>query len=84
MDNSQAVEFPDLELLHSGKSSANRTYMLDVNRVATKGLPVGKIRAMSILAHHGDADAMYADDTGAKRTTSWDIYRVPVSKDRLG
>jgi hypothetical protein len=85
-DNSQALEFPDLELLHSGKSSANRTYMIDVYRVATKGLPVGKIRAMSILAHHGDAAAMYADDTGAKGTTSWDIQRerrVPVSKDRL-
>ncbi|RYH63952.1 MAG: hypothetical protein EON54_07130 [Alcaligenaceae bacterium] len=85
-ENSQAVEYPDLELLHSGESSAHRTYVIDVYRVATKSLPVGKIRAMSILAHHGDAAAMHADDTGANSATLWDITRerrVPVFKDRL-
>ena len=85
-DNSQPAEYPNLELLHSGKISANRTYMIDIYRVPTKGLPVGKIVAMSILAHYGDAAAIYADDTGAKGTTSWDIMRdrrVPVTMNRL-
>ncbi|MFN9474948.1 NACHT domain-containing protein [Acidovorax sp.] len=85
-ENSQAEIFSELELLHSGKTSANRTYVIDVYRVVTKSLTVGKIRAMSVLAHHGDAAAMHAADTDAIATTSWDIargLRTPVSKERL-
>lgn len=85
-DKSQAVEFPDYELLYSGRIGSNRTWMIDVYRVATKSLPVGKIRAMSVLAHHGDAAAMHADDISASDSNSWDIKResrVPVFKDRL-
>lgn len=85
-DNSQAVEYPNLELLHSGKTSANSTYIIDVYRAATKGLPVGKIHAMSILAHHGDSAAIYADDVDAEAMSSWSITRermVPVSNRQL-
>ena len=85
-DNSQAVDYPNLELLHSGKSSATRTYMIDIYRVPTRGMPVGKIAAMSILAHHGDAAAIFADDIREKGATSWAIMRdrmVPVTKGRL-
>jgi len=56
-----------------------------VYRVATRGLAVGKVRAITILAHHGDAAALFAEDRRDDTVSSWAIRRdmkVPSNQNR--
>jgi hypothetical protein len=52
--------------------------------VATRGLPVDKVRALAILAHHGDATALLVDDKNKSGTSSWAIRREPTLLVRRG
>lgn len=69
------ISYPDLEFVQSGSSGETVAYTIDVYRVATRGVAVNKIRAMTILAHHGDAAAILADDKGNGKASSWGIRR---------
>jgi len=81
----EVVTYPDMSLVHSCRSSVNPSYTIDVYRVATRGLAVGKVRAITILAHHGDAAALFAEDRRDDTVSSWAIRRdmkVPSNQNR--
>ena len=69
------VAYPGLELLLSSSGISSRTYEIDVYRTATKGVAVGHVRAMAILAHHGEAAALLVDDKELSRAATWGILR---------
>jgi hypothetical protein len=82
----ETLTYPDLEFVHSGRGrgNADASYTIDVYRVATRGLPVDKVRALAILAHHGDATALLVDDKNKSGTSSWAIRREPTLLVRRG
>lgn len=85
-ESGDALTYTDLELVQSCKSSANRSYTIDVYRAATKGLAVGQLQAMAIVAHHGDAAALLADDRQLEPVSSWGISRerrLPAHRSRI-
>lgn len=72
-----AITYPDLELVQSGSSRTSQSYTIDVYRVPTKGVAVNKIRAMTILAHHGDAAALFEAERPRDAPSAWGIRREP-------
>lgn len=71
----QALAYRNLEYVQSESGGRDEHYTIDVYRSATKGIAVGAVRAMVILAHHGDAAALLAENQLNVECHSWGIRR---------
>lgn len=74
-ESGEAVDYPDLEHVYSGPAGGTAPYSIDVYRAATRGKAVGRLKAIAIFAHHGDAAALLMQDGKAGRHNTWGITR---------
>ncbi|MNL41804.1 hypothetical protein D3C87_1642280 [compost metagenome] len=72
----EVIQYPLLEHIETGAIQAGGDFSIDVYRVQTQRLALGKVRAMVVYAFHGDAEAVYAEDLAAgNRHENWGIER---------
>lgn len=74
-ESGEVVGYPNLEHVYSGSPGGRKAYTIDVYRAATRGQAVGRLKAIAILAHHGDAAALLAEDGEAGSGPAWGITR---------
>mgnify|MGYP003667511705 CR=1 FL=1 len=74
-----ALDYPELEFIHSGSVGSSDLYSIDVYRVPVRGRSSFGLNAMTILVHQGDAEAILAEDSNSQET-SWGIRRLAINE----